>query len=43
MQDILVYVTVLTALVYLFYKYIIPQKQKAGKKSACGKDDCGCH
>lgn len=43
MQEILVYITVLVALVYLFYKYAVPAREKSNKKSSCGKDDCGCH
>ncbi|WP_281751898.1 FeoB-associated Cys-rich membrane protein [Neptunitalea chrysea] len=43
MQEILVYVSVLAALFYLFYKYNMPKRQKSVKNSGCGKDNCGCH
>ncbi|WP_281764118.1 hypothetical protein [Neptunitalea lumnitzerae] len=43
MQEILVYASVLGALLYLFYKYNMPKRQKINRNSGCGKDDCGCH
>lgn len=42
MQEILVYVTVFVAVVYLFWKYTMPKKKKATNNS-CGQSDCGCH
>lgn len=39
-QNILVYITLILAIGYLFKKFVLPRK-KATK--VCGKDDCGCH
>ncbi|UOB15971.1 FeoB-associated Cys-rich membrane protein [Abyssalbus ytuae] len=40
LQHILVYITVLLALVFLIKKFLLPKKKTS---KTCGKDDCGCH
>ncbi|MEP5256149.1 MAG: FeoB-associated Cys-rich membrane protein [Winogradskyella arenosi] len=41
-QNILVYIAVGAAVLFLVKKYVLPMKKKSTK--ACGGDDgCGCH
>lgn len=44
-QQIIVYIIVAVAVGYLVKKFFLPKRVKAvaGKESACGKSDCGCH
>ncbi|MDR6299891.1 FeoB-associated Cys-rich membrane protein [Mesonia maritima] len=44
-QEILVWITFLTAVGFLIKKFFwkTPQKSGDGNKSICGKSDCGCH
>ncbi|WP_188369948.1 hypothetical protein [Muriicola marianensis] len=45
LQSVLVYLTLLVALVYLVNKFLLPKKYRIGRKgtsSGCGQDDCGC-
>ena len=41
LQNILVYLTLLAAVVYLIKKFFL--KKKKGPSSACGETDCKCH
>ena len=45
MQEILVYITLGIAVVYLLWKFLLPKRLLASKKTTknCGQDDCGCH
>ncbi|WP_309614376.1 FeoB-associated Cys-rich membrane protein [Flavobacterium sp.] len=38
-QEVLVYLTVIVAIAFLFRKFIFGKKSKKN----CGDDDCGCH
>jgi len=40
-QNILVFITLGIAVVFLIRKFVIPAKAKSSK--SCGQDDCGCH
>lgn len=43
-QQILVYITLALAVVYLVWKFLLPKSvfgKKKGSKS-CGEDNCGC-
>ncbi len=39
-QEIIVYVLVAGAAVFLIKKFLFKKKKKSGD---CGSDDCGCH
>jgi hypothetical protein len=44
-QQLLVYVIVAVAIVYLVWKFILPKSMVFGKKKnskSCGQDNCGC-
>ncbi|WP_152611501.1 FeoB-associated Cys-rich membrane protein [Psychroserpens damuponensis] len=42
-QNILVFIAVALAILFLLNKYGVLPKKKASKSKACGQDDCGCH
>lgn len=42
-QNILTFIAIIAAVVYLFQKFgVIPSRKKV-KTKACGTNDCGCH
>ncbi len=44
-QNILAYLILTLAVVYLVWKYFLPKSLipfKKGNSKACGQDDCGC-
>ncbi|WP_190810645.1 hypothetical protein [Flagellimonas sp. S3867] len=45
LQQILVYITLILAVGYLVWKFVLPKSLLGNKKNAskaCGQDGCGC-